>query len=191
MGQYFKAALINNEWDVKVIQPSGWKLMEHSWYWNRSMMRVEKLLYRDAMNVYWIWDYSIMSSLVWKHKFEDEEGKSYDERYHDTEVLQRKGWDYYYLVNNYAHEFINMTKQESNKDYQSNYWWVVHPLPLLTRAETEEAWWWYHSDIGREYIWRWCGDIISVYHWEDWIELEPRFKEKWFEDMTDIYWFKE
>ena len=87
MGQYFKATLIDNEWKVKVVVPSGWKLMEHSRYDNRSMMRVEKLLYREAKNVYWIWDYSIMADLVWKHKFEDEERKSYDERYTDDEVL--------------------------------------------------------------------------------------------------------
>lgn len=192
MGQYFKAALVNNEWKVKVINLNGWKLMEHSWYWNHSMMRVEKLLYRESCNVYWIWDYSIMSSFVWKHKFEDEEEKMrWDERYLDSEILKREWADYYYLVNHYSHEFINMTKQEMNKDYQNERWWVVHPLPLLTRAETEEAWWGYYSDIGREYIWKWCWDIISIYHWEDWKELELRLEEKWFKDMTNIYWFKE
>ena len=192
MGQYFKAALVDTEWNVKVINLSGWKLMGHSWYWNHSMMRVEKLLYREAMNVYWIWDYSIMSSLVWKHKFEDEEDKMrWEERYHDTEILQRKQADYYYLVNHYSHEYINMTKQEMNKEYQSSYWRVVHPLPLLCRAETEEAWGGYYSDINREHIWKWCGDEISIYHWENGEELEPRLEEKGYKDMTDIYWFKE
>lgn len=192
MGQYFKAALVDNEWNVKVINPSGWKLMEHSWYGNTSMMRIEKLLYRNAMNVYWIWDYSIMSSLVWKHKFEDEEDKMWwDKQYLDSEILHREKWDNYYLVNDYSHEFINMTKQHMNKDLRDDYWHVVHPLPLLTRAETEEAWWWYHSDVGREYIWIWCWDMISIYHWEDWVELEPWLEEKWYNDRTDIYFFKE
>lgn len=192
MGQYFKAALVDNEWNVKVINPSGWKLMEHSWYWNHSMMRIEKLLYREARNVYWIWDYSIMSSLVWKHKFEDEEDKQRgEERYADGEILKRKEADYYYLVNHYSHEFINMTKQEMNKDYQDGNWRVVHPLPLLTRADTEEAWGGYYSDINREHIGKWCGDEISIYHWDDGVELEPRFEEKGYKDMTNIYWFKE
>ena len=192
MGQYFKALLINEEWKAKVINPSGWKLMEHSWYWNHSMMRIEKLLYREAKNVMWIWDYSIMSSVVWKYKFEDEEDKMRgEERYLDSELLQRKEWDYYYLVNHFSHEFINMTKQEMNKDYQNSYWRVVHPLPLLTRAETEEAGWGYYSEINREYIWKWCWDMISIYHGEDWVELEKRLEEKWFKDMTNIYFFKE
>ena len=190
MGQYFKAALINEEWHVKVVNLDWWKLMEHSWYGNTTMQRVEKLLYREAMNVYWIWDYSIMSGFVWKHKFEDEEAKEWDHKYKDDEILKRKWWDYYYLVNKYSKEFINMTKQEMNKDLES-ICWVVHPLPLLTRAETEEAWWGYHSDIWREYIWKWCWDMISIYHWEDWMELEPYFEDHWYEDMTDIYFFKE
>lgn len=192
MGQYFKTALVDNEWHIKVINLNWWKLMEHSWYWNRSMERVEKLLYRNAMNVYWIWDYSIISAMVWKHKFEDEEEKMWwDKDYTDGEILKRNWWDYYYLVNHFSHEFINMTKQEMNKELQNDWWWVVHPLPLLTRAETEEAWWWYYSDVGREYIWKWCWDMISIYHWENWVELEPWLEEKWYKDMTDIYFFKE
>ena len=192
MWQYFKAALVNNEWKVKVINLDGWKLMEHSWYWNRTMMRVEKLLYRDSMNVYWIWDYSVMSSMVRKHKFEDEEEKCWwESRYLDSEVLQREWADYYYLVNHFSREFINMTKQEMNKDLQNAYWRVVHPLPLLTRSETEEAWWWYHSDIWRDHIWKRCWDMISIFHGDDWVELEPRLKEKWFEDKTNEYFFKE
>lgn len=192
MGQYFKAALVDTEWNVKVVNLNGWKLMEHSWYWNHSMQRVEKLLYREARNVYWIWDYSIMSSFVWKHKFEDEEDKQrWEERYSDSEILKRNWWDYYYLVNLYSHEFINMTKQEMNKELQNGYWDVVHPLWLLCRAETEEAWWWYYSDTNREHIWKWCWDEITIYHWDDWKELEPRLLEKWFKDMTDIYFFKE
>ena len=192
MGQYFKAALIDNEWKVKVINLNWWKLMEHSWYWNRSMMRVEKLLYRNWMNVYWIGDYSVMSAMVWKHKFEDEEEKMWwDKDYTDNEILQRREWDNYYLVNHFSKEFINMTKQENNKDLQNDWWWVVHPLSLLTESETETAWWWYYSDVGREYIGRWCGDMISIYHWENWIELEIELEAQWYKDMTDIYFFKE
>lgn len=194
MGQYFKTALINNEGHVKVVNLNWRKLMEHSRYGNNSMMRVEKLLYRNWMNVYRIWDYSIMSAMVWKHKFEDEEEKLWSsewEAYGEEDILQRKEGDNYYLVNHFSKEFINMTKQENNKDLQNDWWWVVHPLPLLTEAETETAWWWYYSDIGREYIGKWCWDVISIYHWEDWIELEDNLKDMWFEDMTDVYFFKE
>lgn len=195
MGQYFKAALIWNEWQVKVVNLNGWKLMEHSWYWNESMRRIEKLLYREAWNVYWIWDYSIMSWFVWKHKFEDEEDKIWDykwESYSEDELLQRNPDEDYFLVNHFSWEFINMTRQEMNKDLREDEKWknVVHPLPLLTRAETEEAWWWYHSDIGREHIWKWCWDMISIMSWKR-EEMEKALKDNWKKDMTDIYFFKE
>lgn len=195
MGQYFKAALIWNEWQVKVVNLNGWKLMEHSWYWNESMRRVEKLLYREAKNVYWIWDYSIMSWFVWKHKFEDEEEKIWDykwESYSEDELLQKNPDEDYFLVNHFSWEFINMTRQEMNKELWEDEKWknVVHPLPLLTRAETEEAWWWYHSDIGREHIWKWCWDMISIMSWKR-EEMEKALKDNWKKDMTDIYFFKE
>ena len=188
MGQYFKAALIDNEWKVKVINLNGSKLMEHSRYWNESMMRVEKLLYRDARNVMRIWDYSVLAPMVWKHKFEDEEDRRED-RYTNDEILKRNWWDYYYLINKSSKEFINMTRQEMNKKLQNDRWRVVHPLPLLTRAETEEAWWGYHSDIWREHIWKRCWDIISIYHFEN--PLESNLELDWYRDMTNIYFFKE
>jgi hypothetical protein len=50
MGQYYKVALIQQQ-NVKVIQPDGWKLMEHSYYGNLSMKRIEYLLYKNTTQV--------------------------------------------------------------------------------------------------------------------------------------------
>lgn len=199
MGQYYRVALINNEWKVKVIKPDGWKLLEHSYYGTSTMKRIERILYRDAYNVMWIWDYAECADLVWKHEFEDMED-IFDLRQHETPTviensyLNRKPWDYYYLVNKSKKEFINMTKQEMNKELADGYWRVIHPLPILCRAYWD-FWWWDYRDysINFEYLWRRCGDIISVYHVEGGVELEEKFtsKEYWYKDMTNVYFFKE
>ena len=191
MGQYFKAVLVDNEWFVKVVEPDGWKLMEHSYYWSRTMKRIEKILYRNAYNVYWVGDYSRLAPLVWKHKFENEEEISYTKELTKDEVLDIEADtdNNYYLVNQSSREFIDMSKQCRDENLQDWYKRVVHPLPLLCRNETEEAWWWYHSDIGREHIWKWEWDIISIYSWKEDVAME--LVNKWFKDMTDIYFFKE
>lgn len=195
MGQYYKVVLVDNEWKVKVIRPDGWKLMEHAYYWNMSMNRIQMLLYRDIKNVIRIGDYSKIFSLAWKHEFEDVEDVNYDTVLPPTSYLNMTEWEnidrYFYLVNKSAREFINMTKQRTNKNLEDSDGWVVHPLPLLCRAETEEAGGDYHSDVGQEYIWNWCGDIISIYSWSSADEVGTELEAQWFKDMTDIYFFKE
>lgn len=188
MGQYYKAVLVDTEWKVKVVEPSWCKLMEHSWYGNTSMQRIEKLLFKNAMNVMRVWDYSQMASICWKHKFEDEEDW-YKMEYSESDLLQREEWQHYYLVNKFSKEFIDMTEQKNNIDLKDWYWCIVHPLPLLCRAETEEAWWDYHSDINKQHIGIWCWDMISIYHW--WDDVKWELINQWYDDMTDIYFFKE
>ena len=53
MGQYYKACLINDN-GIKIIRPSGWKMMEHCWYGNIGMERVEKLLNEEHYRVIWL-----------------------------------------------------------------------------------------------------------------------------------------
>lgn len=181
MGQYYKAVLVDNEWKINVIRPSGWKLMEHSYYWDKTMKLIEKMLDRNAMNVMWIWDYSQVWSLVWKHEFEDEKQLNYDYEFKEDELLERDSKENYYLVNKSRKEFINMTKQEED-------WYKIHPLPLLCSVLTEEACWDYHW-INKEYVWKRAWDIISIYHW--WEEIEQEFIREEYQWMTNIYFFKE
>lgn len=192
MWQYYKVALIGNEWQLKVVVPDGWKLMEHSYYWSRTMNRIEKLLYREAYNVMRIWDYAQCASFVWKHKAEDEEEISYDRKLHPTEILDKNPDLDYFLINKSKFEYINMTWQEMNKDLQNEYWRVVHPLPILCRAEWE-FWWgdYYGKDAwNKEYMWIWSWDIIHIAAWKkDLMELE--LKELCYKDMSWIYMFKE
>ena len=189
MWQYYKACFINNEWNVKVIRPDGRKLMEHSYYWNRSMKLIEKILFQNAYNVFRIGDYSSMQSFVWKHEFENEIEINYDSEFQDSDFLHRNVDRDYYLVNKSAKEFINMTKQEMKKNLQDEFGRIVHPLPLLCKAPTEDAWWDYHSDVWREFIGRRCGDIITIYCWM-W-ELWKALEDIWYTDMTEKLFFKE
>lgn len=187
MWQYYKAVLVN-ETSIDVIVPEGWKMMEHSYYGNTAMSRVEYLLKKQSACVMRIWDYASVAPFVWTHKFEEEDMFHRDDNDYDW-LLNRDEWKNYYLVNLSKKEFINMKKQNNEQKLKDQFWRVVHPLPLLCRAETEEAWWDYHSEQWQEYIWNWCWDRITVY--EDIRELDEYFEQNSYRDMTDIYMFKE
>lgn len=182
MGQYYRVAMINNEGHLKVIKPSGWKLMEHSYYRNRTMQRIEKLLFRNSWNVMRVWDYAECAPFVWKAECEDTEQRNYDNEYSDEEILERQEYWCYYLVNLFKKEFINMTEQEEK-------WLEIHPLPLLCRMETEEAWGDYHSEYGSEHIGKRAWDMISVYYGT--LPLEEEFKKQWRTNKTKDYEFIE
>lgn len=190
MGQYYKACLIS-ETEVKIIRPDWSKLMEHSYYGNLSMDRVEKILSEWSKRVIWMWDYAECAPFVWHYHWDEEDWRCSDRDHCKKDlILEKEGWVNYYLINYSKHEFINMGKQKANKKLQDEFGWVVHPLPLLCRATTEEAWWDYHSEINRDYIWRWCWDKIYIMISK--VELDDALiKEQSIEDMTNILFFKE
>lgn len=191
MGQYYKAVLVDHEWFIQTIQPSGYKMLEHAYYWNETMKRVEKLLLNESYNVMWIGDYSEVWSLVWKHKFPNEEDRNYENPYKESELLERIEWYSYYLINKSKKEFINMTKQQENYD-KSELWWLIHPLPILCKTSWEYSWWDYRPNMQNwEYIGNWCGDIITIYIRKNDTDLSKELKAQEYEDMTDIYIFKE
>lgn len=191
MGQYYKVAMVK-ETNVKVIEPDWCKLMEHSYYGNLSMRRIEYLLLNDSYRVMRIGDYSEVSSLVWTYKWEDFEDMFRRDENDKEWLLTRDVSKNYYLVNLSRREFINMTKQEMRKDLQDSFWRVVHPLPLLCRTNTEEAGGDYHSEVNHDKIWLRAGDKIIIYASE--VELEESFtkdKKDGYTDMTEILYFKE
>lgn len=187
MGQYYKACLITEN-NIKVIRPDGRKMMEHSWYWNTAMKRIEKLLLWKPHRVVWVWDYSQCAPFVWTYQNEYEEHYGWEDKDEDLDLLNREEGKEYVLINNFRKEYINMTKQENNEDlFQGRWNNVIHPLWLLCRAETEEAGGDYHSDINQDLLWIWCGDEIWV------SELTPEIEATLenYEDKTDIYTFCE
>lgn len=191
MGQYYKVALIrprNNS--VKVITPDGWKMMEHSYYWNHSMERVEYLLSLSHYKVMWIWDCAQVAPFVWDLKWEDSEDMfEYEKEEKEYSRLEHEKGKYYYLVNYTKKEYINMNWQEENEDLKDSFGWVVHPLSLLCRAETENAWWDYRSEQGEEYIWYWCWDEIWIL--DNNTPLDYALGQEWFKDKSWFYMFKE
>ena len=185
MGQYYKAMLLDKQW-VKVYKLNGRKMMEHSWYGNSDMTRIEYVLSKSPAHVFWVWDYSNMAPLCWwdYSQFDEEEIEYVDFR------LEHEENKVYYLVNETKKEYINMTKQEQNAWLQDNDKWVVHPLWLLCRADTEEAGWDYHSQFPNyDKQGYWCGDKIEVLE-VDWDRTEE-FKYFQYKDMTDILYFVE
>lgn len=186
MGQYYKACLITED-HIKVVRPDGWKMMEHSWYGNTAMKRIEKILYKNPCRVIWVGDYSQCAPFCWEYKQEDEEDINRDAEEEELDLLKREEDKEYLLINNFRKEYINMTKQEMNEElFQGRWNNVIHPLWLLCRAETEEAGGDYHSEVGVENIGRWCGDEIYV------MEKDQATEElKYYDDMTDVYFFKE
>ena len=187
MGQYYKACLINDN-GIKIIRPSGWKMMEHCWYGNRGMERVEKLLNEEHYRVIWLWDYSPCAAFAWDSPLEEED-LCYDDEYEEWYTLEHKADKIYYLINHTRKEYICMNKQEVNEELMDNYKNVVHPLWLLCRADTEEAGWDYHSEINQDLLWIWCGDEINVLEADDY--KDTSLQELGYEDKTDVYFFKE
>ena len=130
------------------------------------MRRIEKLLAEEHYRVIWLWDYSQCAAFAWGSNLRPEKG--WEDDYKEEELLKHEPDKIYYLVNHSRKEYINMNKQEVNKDLEDAWHNVVHPLWLLCRAETEEAGGDYHSEINQDLLWLWCGNEISVeiYNWD-------------------------
>lgn len=188
MGQYYKAVLITEK-NVKIIEPNGYKMMEHCYYGNNTMARVEKLLLNNPQNVIWLWDYAPCASFIWEYRQWDDVENLYAE---EKDVLKHSKNKNYYLLNYTRREYINMTKQEMNEKLEDNRFNIVHPLWLLCRADSQEAWWDYRSAIWRENIWLRCWDKIWV------ICTDKEIEKSWIKitddertDCTDVLYFKE
>ena len=165
--------------------------MEHSWYGNKDMLRVEKLLTESRYKVIWVGDYAQCAAFVWWSDLKPE--KEWDKEYTEDEILEHKEGKVYYLINHTRCEYINMTAQENNPDLGNNYWsfgnWVIHPLPLLCRADTEEAGGDYHGEINHGLQGIWCGNEIAVLEVD--ADRAADFKQLGYADKTDVYIFKE
>ena len=182
MWQYYKAALISED-KIKVINCSWSKMMEHAWIWNKTMDVVHKELLDNPQRVIWVWDYSCCAPFVWT--YEDVEKIDV----HNAAVTWLEVWRFedIYIINHDKECYINITQQEFNKDLQDSWKAVVHPLPLLCRAETEDAWWDYHSEINNSIIWAWCWDRIEVKVIP--ANSKPNFPD--YRDETNDLFFKE
>lgn len=195
MWQYYKVAVANNDF-FRVVQPDWRKLMEHCYYGTTSMKRIEYLIYKTPSQVYRIWDYSDIAPLVWNPYVTENIQEGINWRFYEwwtpVTVLEHEDDKDYYLINRTKMEYINMSKQERNKELSDSYWRTVHPLWLLCRANTEDAGWDYHSDVNREFIGHRFWDRISVSSFDNSKPLDEVWNDAWrFADMTEKYYFKE
>lgn len=174
MGQYYRASLYDPETKNHLIFKLDWsKMMEHCFYGNESLLKVEKYLLWKTFRVVWMGNYAFC-----QHYVRDQEPNIPD----DSEELVKEEGKIYFLVNHTRKEFINLNKGETLSE--------IHPLPLLTKAD----WWmWggdYRSETNFHYVWEWCGDKIIMYAFE-----EDVSKCSWwiteYEDCTEKYVFKE
>ena len=142
MWQYYKAALISED-KIKVINCSWSKMMEHAWIWNKTMDIVHKELLNNPQRVVWVWDYSCCSPFVWVYKgFEKIDVPN-------AEWLEVWRFEDIYVINHDKKCYINISEQEFDKELQDNWKSVVHPLPLLCRAESEDC----RQRCYRAYVW--------------------------------------
>lgn len=186
MGQYYRVLLVNDLWEEKIVQPSGLKQLEHGYYFTDTMQRIERLLYWEGQHCYWIWDYSDIADRVRQtEEFED----VYEEYYHAGDLLNKKGDSQYYLVNEDKKEFINMRKQREDQSLWDHFWWIIHPLVVLCRAEGDFGGWDYRVGLNVDKQGTRCGDKIAVkeFAWN----VDDKLIENWYKDMTEAYKFKE
>ena len=174
MGQYYRASLYDETTNEHFIfDLDGCKMMEHAYYGNSNMLRVEKFLLWKSFRVLRVGDYAQCRHLVRCPECNVNK---------DSEELEREEGKIYFLVNHTRKEFINLNKGETLSE--------IHPLPLLTKAD-----WWigggdYRSETNFHYVWEWCGDKICLYdYWEEYLDKSVLIKE--YEDCTEKYVFIE
>lgn len=173
------------------------KIMEHSWWLNEFVNAISEKIYQKPQKVVWVGDYACDLKQYCPDSPVSLTSEKIEELYtlarnkdiktlavHPTEFTL----DDLYVCNHTKKEYIDCTKyfRKSAMDYNGDKW-CIHPLPLLTcvgnglgggdyRSPTEE------STI--ELVGYWAYDLISVEDTvpNDYLEIEPLFKEKGWED---------
>jgi hypothetical protein len=133
MGQYYKPVnTLNLEWVYSHAYDNGLKLMEHSWVGNNFVGVVMNLLKPTGRwfkaPLVWCGDYYNKADETPYYSMvkEDEDLKGLTAMSEDE---QRKS----ILVNFSKKEYVVIDKgPESDMDFDTNFTWVVNPLPLLT-----------------------------------------------------------
>lgn len=136
---------------------NGYKLTEHSWWYNPAMNAFVRLIYRNPLRVAWVGDYSKERFLI-KYNRNNEVELTIDE-------LNLEGL---YLVNHSKKVYLDCS------DYFTRCLcdgWCLHPLSLLTAVGNGEGGGDYYGENSED-VGAWAWDIISV---ED--EPPAAFKE--------------
>ena len=135
---------------------NGYKLTEHSWWYNPAMNAFVRLIYRNPLRVAWVGDYSKDKAVSKENHFQE---FIRDNRNREVE-LSVEGLDLggLYLVNHSKKVFLDCSDYYNRCATDG---WCLHPISLLTAVGNGEGGGDYYgensSDVGT-----WAWDIISV-----------------------------
>ena len=181
MGQYYRAMVVDENNDMKVLSPhdfdNGAKLTEFSWCGNWFVNAVLSLIHNKKVKIAFIGDYahepfdeseSFYASVMSKESYEKyyEAAWSRDEKFKlrkyrfdkaDLELLDLDTIGTY-LVNHDTGEYLDIGAYINEvKVFKFGTYWAANPLPLLTACGNGLGGGDFHSyNIGYDYVGTWA-----------------------------------
>ena len=186
MGQYYLGYTKNEILKKEIIwkNPSGLKLMEHSYFGNNFVNGMCRELFGSPKRVAWVGDYADdfynyivkggdgyfngdnSDKILDIHKLVWNENAIRTDLPTPFDNLDKYGLsdNIYYLVNHSKQEYINLHKYLENqkKQYDNEWDLFIHPLPLLTAIGNGMGGGDYHEQMNYEMVGYWFYDLISV-----------------------------
>lgn len=183
MGQYFTPITFENEKGVGVYnhcvqarepQFGGYKLTEHSWWYNEFPCALCAKLHRNPAVVAWVGDYcesdaryeelserwrALTAGVQGYTLYELQAVSDSDDRTQDIEngslTLDGK-----YLVNHTQKVYVDGSLYREKSEIEKD--WIVHPLSILTAIGNGAGGGDYYGMAGVEFVGTWALDLISV-----------------------------
>lgn len=137
---------------------SGYKLTEHSWWYNPAMNAFVRMLYHNPLRVAWVGDYSNDSPLCIEHHLYDD---VFSKELRDREVeltIEELNLEGLYIINHSKKVYLDCSDYYNRCERER---WCLHPLSLLTATGNGKGGGDYFGE-NREDVGAWAWDIISV-----------------------------
>ena len=178
MGQYYVPTIINKN-GVETFNAhhynNGYKLMEHSWVGNYLVQAVITRLYNNPSILFWMGDYAELDDITKKaaeaalFDYNISIGKQFildvhSDKY-DKPAIPEKDFIYpKYFINHTAKVYFDIDKCVSKlaEIAPEDDGWVVHPLPLLTAVGNGRGGGDYYSELDKQFVGNWAGDVIET-----------------------------
>lgn len=163
MGQYYDAVLQDKDGEqFSTSRIGNLKLMEHAWFGDNLMNKVEYKLYHNPMRVLWLGDYAdddvIKSVTAGKPQV-----KPVDESHEIFAINNTFSVAGKFLVNHDKKQYINIDRYYEKNAYPV---WreqldCIHPLPILTNISNGEGGGDYFG-VNMELAGSWAWDVIEI-----------------------------
>lgn len=177
MGQYYFGFTESKDgkriaWD----NPSGLKLMEHSYFGNEMVMQMLKAIYKNPCRVGWVGDYA---DDFYRWMKEDRPNFNNLDKimdvfnfvYPKSGDAKRTSGDFlegndFYLINHSKKEYYDLRKylEGLEEEYENEWDLYIHPLPMLTCIGNDCGGGDYHESVGINYemVGYWFYDVITL-----------------------------